>query len=250
MSCGAKEFASFFPPDCNCGVEKSWMNTKAHLEKRHIVKASDCDSKPFKRIKSESEDLDRLLDGGWPLGFSAMIWGQPGSGKSRLAYRWASQMKPALIFLWEYGPAPRCYTLANHILLHCGGDSKDVHFSNDRENWEKYADKIKPRSIVYDSISVLPNPIEILKQITKWVAKNNAFAWAISHATKNNDAVGLNTLQHEPDATLIIKRTPFNTAKVIVEKSRFCGPGWINLPIVGGIEKESLPEIQPYVTPE
>lgn len=252
MNCGAKEECSYYPPECLCGIERSW-NEVGSRRAAVMVRATDCNNKPFKRIQAETEDLNTMLDGGWPLGFSALVWGQPGGGKSRLTYRWASQTPPSLILLYENGPAPRCYILGRQLLEHAGGKTNGVHFSNDRDNWETYADRIRAKTIVCDSISVFPPTmqIEMLKRFAHYAAKNNAFVWAISHATKAGDAKGLNELQHEPDATLIVKRTPWNTAKVLVKKSRFCGPGFTELPIVGApnyAEHKTMNElvVQPY----
>lgn len=234
MNCSKRETCEFYPPDCDCGIERSWVETGVKLGKAKIVRATDCSSKAFKRFSSGDEELDRILDGGFPYGFTALVWGQPGAGKSRVAYRWASRNTPALILTLENGPAPRCYTLAKQLLEHAGGSPENVHFSNDAENWEKYANRINAKSVVVDSVSVFADPVEAMRLLAIWAAKANAFVWSISHATKANDASGLNELQHWPDATMIVKRTPYNTAKVLVKKSRFCGPGWTELPIVGG----------------
>lgn len=245
IACGDEQRSKKRPLPCLCGVEDSWLSSEAAdipslpAARGRSIRASDLQPEPWRRDPCGDRAIDAHLSGGWPRRFSALAWGAPGAGKSSFLYRWASALAPALIVVGEYGPPPRCYQLARSIASDAGADLDGLFFVNDLEHWRDEAERIRARSVVFDSLGAVPNPVAVTRALAEWAAERDGFAWSIAHMTKSGDAAGANALQYWPDATLIFRRLRGrDLTRVRFKKSRFCDVGAVDVSLASERSKK------------
>ena len=82
-------------------VEKSTKSVVAK-SKSSIINIIEVETNEEPRIKTPSEELDRVLGGGIVLGSVTLIGGEPGIGKSTLLLQLALKMKKKKIYIWIF----------------------------------------------------------------------------------------------------------------------------------------------------
>jgi predicted ATP-dependent serine protease len=193
------------------------------------VCAADFRRRDWPRLSSGDAALDRLLGGGWVRPSAALVWGRAKSGKSRLVYRWASAMGPALVVSLEMG-----LELTIDAARNAGADLRLLHVTTELEGWEAEAERLGARVVVLDSISAATLwPVSLLRGAYAWAQRARAVVFAIAHVNKRGGVNGPAALEHWPDYPVRVARGKRGSAVVsLPQGSRFCGPGSVVLPIV------------------
>ncbi len=158
---------------------KSAINT----DKQHIINIIEVETKDEPRIKTPSEELNRVLGGGIVLGSVTLIGGEPGIGKSTLLLQLALKMKKKIL-----------ETSMEKILYE--------------------AQKLLPDFMIIDSIQTLHSSNiessagsvsqirECSNEIIKFAKKHNIPVFLVGHITKDGHIAGPKLLEHMVDVVL------------------------------------------------
>lgn len=174
-----------------------------------------------RRVTSGDSELDRVLLGGWVLGSSALVWGDPGAGKTRLCLRWAAHAAPCLFVSLECPPELVLDTAAS-----VGADLEGLWLVDTVEGLTSEAARIGARSVVVDSVTATPRPLGLVKELSLWAPSSGAVVWMVAHRNGKGRARGGPALEHWPDYTVRMSPRKASGAKVTVKKSRYCPRGW------------------------
>lgn len=214
MSCGAWGTLELETPVLNLKSGKLGKNKMIDVSAAKVISAVDV--KPPERIKTEINELDRVLGGGLIPGGVALIGGQPGIGKSTLLLQAAGSVakkgRPVLYISGEESDAQvalraaRINAASNNLFLSCGSNLVAALAS-----LEKLED---PAFFVLDSVQALkadedsgwagtPNQVRAVAQtVIDTAREKNIPAVMIGHITKDGKIAGPMLLEHMVDTVL------------------------------------------------
>lgn len=191
------------------------------------------------RLKTNIEELDRVLGGGIVAGSLVLLGGDPGVGKSTLAIQIA-QLIPKTLYVSGEESAHQVKLRAERINLNL----KNLDFLP-QTNLEKIIATIKatrPNLAVIDSIQTVSSDDSdsapgAVSQITASAAKLLTIAKEtdvpiiiIGHVTKDGLVAGPKTLEHLVDAVLYLENDANNYYKILRSvKNRFGSTGEIGV---------------------
>lgn len=221
IACGATDQSRREPPACACGVEGSWTLQSASGSVARAVRADAFRRIERRRVSSGDSALDQVLAGGWVLGSSALVWGDPGAGKTRLCLRWAAFAAPCLFASLEMPPELVLDTAAS-----VGADLEGLWLVDTVEGLTAEAARIGARSVVVDSVTATPRPLALVKELSHWAPSSGAVVWMVAHRNGKGRARGGPALEHWPDYTVQMRARKASGARVTVKKSRYCPRGW------------------------
>ncbi len=189
------------------------------------------------RVKTEIEELNRVLGGGVVLGSLVLIGGEPGIGKSTLLLQ-----------------ISRDFSSQNEKVLYVSGEEsleqiklrgerlglKDGHLyllaETNLERIIAHAEKLSPQIFVLDSIQTVfssklsssPGTIsqvrEVANQVFRFAKKNDVSSFLIGHITKEGSLAGPKSLEHMVDVVLYFEGERDHAHRVLrALKNRF-GP--------------------------
>jgi len=200
---------------------------------------SDLKNDKQPRLKTNIEELDRVLGGGIVSGSVILLGGDPGIGKSTLALQIAQKISNTLYVSGEES--------ANQIKIRADRLNLDLGKLNflPQTNIEKIISttlSIKPNLLIIDSIQTVstdeaPGGTGTIGQITACAAKLIALAKTqnisiiiIGHVTKDGLVAGPKTLEHLVDAVLYLENDNQNYYKILRgTKNRFGSTGEIGI---------------------
>ena len=144
----------------NCGewntlveeiVEKSPVKSFSDRSKQHIINIIEVETNEEPRIKTPSEELNRVLGGGIVLGSVTLIGGEPGIGKSTLLLQLALKMKKKILYVSGEESASQIKMRADRLTElqnpHCY-----LFTETSVEKILHEAKKLKPDFVIIDSI--------------------------------------------------------------------------------------------------
>lgn len=194
-------------------VEKSSVKISPTKTKNHVVNIIEVESQDEQRIKTPSEELNRVLGGGIVLGSVTLIGGEPGIGKSTLLLQIALKMEKRILYvsgeesasqikmradrLTEM-PNPECYLFTETSV------DKILH----------EAEKLKPDFMIVDSVQTLQSSLiesstgsvsqirECTNEIIKFAKETNTPVFLVGHITKGGQIAGPKVLEHMVDVVL------------------------------------------------
>lgn len=212
--------------------ESEMMSEPTERPRKRAKKACNIKVKTATKISTGREAWDFALGGGLVRPSSILVPGPHGVGKSTSLLRILNHLgqvfkKPVL-----YG----CSEMTAESLKTFGARlNLEMHhlFINDSRHWEDMHDdiaEIKPVAIVWDSIHRYLvddelGELSLRKVVTGAIEmgqRYNAISFLVSHVTKGNDFVGENSIGHDCDVVLWIRRAgPGMIAIECTDKNRF-----------------------------
>ena len=165
------------------------------------------------RLKTISEELNRVLGGGIVLGSVILIGGEPGIGKSTLLLQLALKMKKKILYVSGEESASQIKMRADRLTdiqnPHCF-----LYTETSVEKILKEAKNLQPDVMIVDSIQTLQSQLiesspgtisqirECSNELIKFAKENNIPIILVGHITKDGQIAGPKVLEHMVDVVL------------------------------------------------
>ena len=221
QNCGSQ--SSQWMGQCkNCGswntlveeiVEKKSSKNSIDKKKNHLINIIEVETSEEPRIKTISEELNRVLGGGIVLGSVILIGGEPGIGKSTLLLQLALKMKKKILYVSGEESASQIKMRADRLT-----DIQNPNcFLFTEVSVEKIvheAKKLEPDLMIVDSIQTLHSQLlesspgtvsqirECSNELIKFAKENNTPIILVGHITKDGQIAGPKVLEHMVDVVL------------------------------------------------
>ena len=188
---------------------KSAINT----DKQHIINIIEVETKDEPRIKTPSEELNRVLGGGIVLGSVTLIGGEPGIGKSTLLLQLALKMKKKILYVSGEESTSQIKMRADR-LTEMQNPNCFLFTETSMEKILYEAQKLLPDFMIIDSIQTLHSSNiessagsvsqirECSNEIIKFAKKHNIPVFLVGHITKDGHIAGPKLLEHMVDVVL------------------------------------------------
>ncbi|MBF6611042.1 MAG: DNA repair protein RadA [Chryseobacterium sp.] len=221
QNCGT-HFSQWHGQCKNCGAwntlaeeiyEKTSSKNISDKKKSHIINIIEVEATEESRIKSNSEELNRVLGGGIVLGSVILIGGEPGIGKSTLLLQLALKMKKKILYVSGEESASQIKMRADRLT-----DIQNPNcFLFTEVSVEKIiheAKKLEPELMIIDSIQTLHSQLlesspgtvsqirECSNELIKFAKENNIPIILVGHITKDGQIAGPKVLEHMVDVVL------------------------------------------------
>ena len=263
---------------CNeCGYESAkWLGkcpgcgTWSSFVEEKVVKSADSKSTVVKnvtptplknvekketiRMKTNFEELDRVLGGGFVTGSLVLLGGEPGIGKSTLILQICDKIKTDGKVLYISGEesaeqikirADRL-GISNDNILFLGETNIDII--------ENSINNINPKLVIIDSIQTMyseevsstPGSVSQVREITARIMKickqANITTIIIGHVTKDGNIAGPRVLEHMVDTVLYLEGERYFSYRILRGvKNRFGSTNEIGM---FEMQNEGMVEIQ------
>lgn len=221
QNCGT-QYSQWHGQCKNCGAwntlaeeiyEKTSSKNISDKKKSHIINIIEVETIEESRIKTNSEELNRVLGGGIVLGSVILIGGEPGIGKSTLLLQLALKMKKKILYVSGEESASQIKMRADRLT-----DIQNPNcFLFTEVSVEKIiheAKKLEPELIIIDSIQTLDSQLlesspgtvsqirECSNELIKFAKENNIPIILVGHITKDGQIAGPKVLEHMVDVVL------------------------------------------------
>jgi len=222
QNCGS-QYSQWMGQCKNCGewntlveeiVEKTPQKSLSPSKtKQSVINIIEVEAIEEPRIKTPSDELNRVLGGGIVLGSVTLIGGEPGIGKSTLLLQLALKMKKKIFYVSGEESASQIKMRADRL-----ADVKNPNcFLYTETSLEKIlheAKKLEPDFVIIDSIQTLQSQLiesspgtvsqirECSNEIIKYAKENNVPVFLVGHITKDGQIAGPKVLEHMVDVVL------------------------------------------------
>lgn len=221
QNCGA-QYPQWMGQCKNCGEwntlaeeieEKTPTKTFSSKSKQHIINIIEVETHEEPRIKTPSEELNRVLGGGIVLGSVTLIGGEPGIGKSTLLLQLALKMKKRILYVSGEESASQIKMRADR-LTELQNPECYLFTETSVEKILHEAQKLQPDFVIIDSIQTLQSQLiesspgtvsqirECSNEIIKYAKENNIPVFLVGHITKDGQIAGPKVLEHMVDVVL------------------------------------------------
>jgi DNA repair protein RadA/Sms len=232
-------------PDCNSWnsfVEEDYTAPSAKTKERTAlykdepVLLKDVEVKEGSRLKTNIQELDRVLGGGIVGGSVILIGGDPGIGKSTVSLQVSNQLtKQNVTVLYVSGEESVAQTKLRAKRLGAGKEG-NLYIVNqtDLSFIVEYINKINPEVVIIDSIQVIfeptisssPGSVSQVREcagILTQLAKTRGISiFIIGHVTKEGTIAGPRVLEHIVDTVLYFEGDRFSLYRILrAVKNRF-----------------------------
>lgn len=196
---------------------------------------SSIESDDLPRVKSSSQEVNRVLGGGLVPGSITLVAGEPGIGKSTLLLRLASDVATAdgqALYVTGEESAAQIKLRANRMDIR-GEDLFILETSNLDKILTQF-DRFTPSIAVVDSIQTVYSPSidstagtssqtkESTRILMQWCKANNVPMIITGHVTKGGDVAGPKVLEHMVDVVLYMEGEPVSAWRLLkTVKNRF-----------------------------
>ncbi|MGN7409567.1 MULTISPECIES: DNA repair protein RadA [unclassified Sporosarcina] len=215
------------------GPRGAFQHSDAVKQKAMPINAVAIEDEP--RIRTEMEELNRVLGGGIVPGSLVLIGGDPGIGKSTLLLQvsalLANQQERVLYISGEESirqtklRAQRLGVLSDELYIYAETDLALIHDT---------IDNVKPKFVIVDSIQTIHHPEvasapgsvsqvrECTAELMK-IAKTQGIAiFLVGHVTKDGQIAGPRLLEHMVDTVLYFEGERHHTYRILRSvKNRF-----------------------------
>jgi len=231
----------------NCGswnsfVEENFFSTSVNPRDKLIVQQepvllSQIDIKDEARIKTDVQELDRVLGGGVVKGSVVLICGEPGAGKSTISLQLLSHLSQTghkVLYVSAEESIKQTKLRADRIT---NGKLKDNFHIVNQVNLNliiEYINKLSPEVVIVDSIQVIyqpdisssPGTVSQVREcagILTQLAKTTGVAlFIVGHVTKEGFLAGPKILEHIVDTVLYFEGERYSIYRILrATKNRF-----------------------------
>jgi DNA repair protein RadA/Sms len=206
------------------------------LYKDEPVLLKDVEVEEDSRLKTNIQELDRVLGGGIVGGSVILIGGDPGIGKSTVSLQVSNQLtKQNVTVLYVSGEESVAQTKLRAGRLGAGKEG-NLYIVNqtDLSLIVEYINKINPEVVIIDSIQVIfeptisssPGSVSQVREcagILTQLAKTRGISiFIIGHVTKEGTIAGPRVLEHIVDTVLYFEGDRFSLYRILrAVKNRF-----------------------------
>ncbi len=224
-------------PSCNewnTFYEEKQTNIKAkagiggnNKSSQDAIKLNQVEKKETARIKTEVDELDRVLGGGFVEGSLTLIGGEPGIGKSTLILQICDKVKVDGPILYVSGEESAEQIKLRADRLGINNDNILFLSETDIDNVESALDKYKPKFVIIDSIQTMysdeitsaPGSVSQVREITARIMRMckmaNITTIIIGHVTKDGNIAGPRVLEHMVDCVLYIEGERYVSYRIL-----------------------------------
>jgi DNA repair protein RadA/Sms len=206
-----------------------------------VIAPLDGDAEALTRFPTGIKPVDALLHGGPTAGSVTLLYGEQGCGKSTLALQLVTNVEHGLFFSAERRRADvqrdvqrlHLRVRVSHLLI----DSQNLGVLV-RNAWRADTQAIvidSAQTAYHPSVDGLPGDLaqrlfcfELARELAEQLA---CAVVVVSQVTKKGSPRVPNTVQHDVDAVLEMRKTTETTRTLIVRKSRYCSEGRVTLRI-------------------
>lgn len=180
------------------------------------------------RLKTNIEELDRVLGGGIVQGGVVLLAGSPGAGKSTiLGQLTQSVAKQGKKVLYISGEENESQIATRHERIGATDDNIFILSESNTDNAENAILDMRPDLIIVDSIQTLlssnsegrigsPSQVTEVANLFTSLAKNlNIPTLMIGHLTKNDSIAGPRVVEHLVDVVLYLEASPDSTLRML-----------------------------------
>lgn len=164
------------------------------------------------RIKSEDDEMDRVLGGGIVPGSLVLIGGQPGIGKSTLLLQTALKIDKKVLYVTGEESEEQIKMRANRVST----EQKNTYIlaENNLSTILKQAKKLVPELMIIDSIQTTFSPFiestpgsvtqvrECTTDILRFAKETSIPVFIVGHITKDGSIAGPKVLEHIVDVVI------------------------------------------------
>lgn len=224
-------------PSCgewNTMVKEEVMEEKEETRSAKFIPLAKIAVLNRQRKKTQIFEFDRVLGGGFILGETILLSGEPGVGKSTLLFKCLPNLKTIYISGEESAEQIKERAERTNINLTNYFFSDEIQIEGILNTLEKNINKFDV--LVVDSIQTvyskdIPAVVgsisqlkEVLSKLINFSKKKNLILIVIGHITKEGEIAGPKTLEHLVDCVLYLEGERFSNFRILrSHKNRF-GP--------------------------
>ena len=181
--------------------------------KQKIINITEVETGTEVRLKTVSEELNRVLGGGIVLGSVTLIGGEPGIGKSTLLLQLALKMKKKILYVSGEESASQIKMRADRI-TNIQNPNCFLYTETSIEKILMEAKNLQPDLMIVDSIQTLQSQLlesaagtvsqirECSGELIKFAKEKNIPVILVGHITKDGQIAGPKVLEHMVDVVL------------------------------------------------
>ena len=207
----------------NCGewntlIEEIVEKKSSHYDilgsgKQKIINITEVETGTEVRLKTISEELNRVLGGGIVLGSVTLIGGEPGIGKSTLLLQLALKMKKKILYVSGEESASQIKMRADRI-TNIQNPNCFLYTETSIEKILMEAKNLQPDLMIVDSIQTLQSQLlesaagtvsqirECSGELIKFAKEKNIPVILVGHITKDGQIAGPKVLEYMVDVVL------------------------------------------------
>ena len=181
--------------------------------KQKIINITEVETGTEIRLKTISEELNRVLGGGIVLGSVTLIGGEPGIGKSTLLLQLALKMKKKILYVSGEESASQIKMRADRI-TDIQNPNCFLYTETSIEKILMEAKNLQPDLMIVDSTQTLQSQLlesaagtvsqirECSSELIKFAKEKNIPVILVGHITKDGQIAGPKVLEHMVDVVL------------------------------------------------
>jgi len=196
------------------------------------ISINEVDTVKDPRIKTNDQELDRVLGGGIVPGAVILLGGEPGIGKSTLLLQLSLNLQIKVLYISGEESHQQIKLRADRIGLNT--DSCYLLSQTDTRKIFDQIPKINPQILIIDSIQTLNNPniengagsVSQIKataaELIKYAKTTNTPVLLVGHITKDGAIAGPKVLEHMVDTVLQFEGDRNHIYRILrAQKNRF-----------------------------
>ncbi|AHA05564.1 DNA repair protein RadA [Pediococcus pentosaceus] len=212
---------------------KSRVSFEGKSSKPQLISEVKMHEEP--RVKTEMEELNRVLGGGVVDGSLVLIGGDPGIGKSTLLLQLSGQLAATdRDVLYVSGEESASQIKMRAERLQVNSERFYLYPETDMSNIRAVIEELHPQYVIIDSVQTMQEPDidsavgsvsqirEITAELMQIAKTNNITIFIVGHVTKGGAIAGPKILEHMVDTVLYFEGDLHHTYRILrAVKNRF-----------------------------